>query len=589
MRASGGRSASVRVVLALVLTALAACTNNSPPPVASSSAASTSAPPVEEESAIVVSVDSIAGGYNPHHLADSSTVTQALSQLLLPSVFRADDEGEPELDENLMESAEVTEKDPFTVTYQIRPEAAWSDGAPIAVEDFIYLAEAMRSESGVRDPAGYQLIRDIQPGAGGKQVDVTFDEPYPGWKTLFDNLLPAHLLKDAPGGWGDALAGSFPVYGGPFAVKELDQGRGEIVLERNERYWEKPAAIDQIIVHDADQQDMVTGLRSGHDQFALTSTDASGLDLFEELDEDVEVHQVPRPDIAQVLLRPTGPVLDDDETRAGIMALLDREKLIDEGTQQGPAAGAQADAQVLAPSDEDYESTIPSSDGVHSASPEQAETLLDEAGYEREEGSWVDEDGEQLSLVVAVPGEREPYARIGEELGEQLIAAGVEVTTIDPSPRELFSSLLDEPDNGDGGDRDPEPDTGRVGADIVVGPRPVNPGDPASTLASTFGCGSAGENGDSDPETSENVGAGNSVGFCDEDLQPEIDAALTGELSLTEAVSEIGPELWDQHVALPLFQRTDTLVVGSGVAGVDPGPPLSGPFSSAVDWTRAPG
>ncbi len=48
------------------------------------------------------------------------------------------------------------------------------------------------------------------------------------------------------------------------------------------------------------------------------------------------------------------------------------------------------------------------------------------------------------------------------------------------------------------------------------------------------------------------------------------------------------PELWDSTVSIPLFQLADTLAVGSGVSGVTPGPPLKGPFPSAVNWTRAP-
>lgn len=585
VRATGGRTTSPVALLALALiVVLAACTNNPPPPVVNSSAVQTSTPAAEETSEIVVSLNGIGGGYNPHNLADSSTVTQALAQLLLPSVFRLTEDGTPELDENLMESAEVTAQEPFTVTYRIRPDASWSDGAPIAVEDFVYLTDAMKTEPGVVDPAGYRLITDIRPGDGGKQVEVVFREPYPGWKSLFDNLLPAHLLKDVPGGWARALDDSFPAYGGPFAVKTMDHGRGEIVLERNERYWEKPAAVDQIVLHRADQQDTIAALRSGNSQFALGGTDEAGLTLFQELGEDVELHHVARPYVAQILLRPAGPALADDQVRAGVVALIDRNRLIEAGTRGGPAASAPAGAQVLAPSAEDYESTIPSGAAL-SADPKKAEQLLNEAGYTRQAGSWVDEDGDRLSLVVATPGKREPYARIASELSEQLIAAGVEVTTVDPPPRELFSGLLAEPVNiSEDGERTPT-QTGQVTVDIVVAPRPVNSVDPASTLASAFGCGL---DADSLAAASGPQVPANPAAFCAEELQSEIESMLTGELSLAEGLSTLEPKLWERNIALPLFQLTDLLVIGSGVSGVHPGPPMAGPFSSAVNWTRAP-
>ena len=75
----------------------------------------------------------------------------------------------------------------------------------------------MRDEPGVADAAGYRLITDVRSRAAGKAVDVVFAQPYPAWKTLFSDLLPAHLLKDAPGSWTGALDG-VPASGGPFAV-----------------------------------------------------------------------------------------------------------------------------------------------------------------------------------------------------------------------------------------------------------------------------------------------------------------------------------------------------------------------------------
>lgn len=587
MRAKGGKAAHPLLVLVLAVL-LAACSNTPPPPVVSTPIAQTSAPPVETPSQIVVGLDDVVGGYNPHNLGDLSTVTQALSQLLLPSPFRPDDDGTLTLDENLMTSAEVTSEEPFTVTYRIRPEASWSDGAPIAVEDFVYLAEAMKTQPGVVDPAGYRLISSIEPGEGGKLVEVTFSEPYPGWKTLFDNLLPSHALKDAPGGWQGALADSFPAYGGPFSIKTVDKERGEIILERNERYWAKPAAVDRIVLHRSDQQGMAAALRSGTDQFVLAATDADGVKLFSELGEDAQSHTVARPYLAEVLLRPVGPALADDKVRAGIAALLDRDRLIAEGTQGGPSSRLRAGAQVLAPSAEGYAPTIPAGPPRRPA-PRQAERLLTEAGYTREAGTWV-KDGQTLSLVVASPGQQEPYARIAEELSRQLIAAGVEVTTVRPPSRELFSTMLaapvstTEPDEPTGQGQS-QPQNGEVTVDIAVVPRPVS-ADPASTLASTFGCGPGWDS--QPPEDSGLRTPANPAALCDEELQPVIDAALSGAEPLRDSLAELEPRLWQRNVAIPLFQLADTLAIGSTVSGVTPGPPLVGPFSSAVNWTRGP-
>ena len=114
-----------------------------------------------EATQIIVAIDSIGPGFNSHLLSDQSPVNAAISSLVLPSSFRpVSDPATPtgsrwELDPTLLVSAEVTNEIPFTVTYKIRPEAQWTDNAPIGADDYWYLWRQMVSQPGVVDPAGY--------------------------------------------------------------------------------------------------------------------------------------------------------------------------------------------------------------------------------------------------------------------------------------------------------------------------------------------------------------------------------------------------------------------------------------------------
>ncbi|HVV10926.1 ABC transporter family substrate-binding protein [Amycolatopsis sp.] len=570
------RTGKAAALIALLAAVLAACTSTPPAPIVTSPVAQSTTSAAPSPSQIVIGMDDIVGGYNPHNLADQSTITTALSQLLLPSVFRQSDDGQYQLDTTLMRSAQVTSQEPFTVTYEIRQDASWSDGAPIAVEDFVYLADAMRDQPGVVEPAGYRLISNIQPGEGGKKVEVTFSQPYPGWRTLFSDLLPQHLLKDAPGGWQSALQGSFPAYGGPFSIKQLDNARGEIILERNERYWDKPAAVDQIVLRRSDQAGLATALRSGNDQFAMSRTDSVGLQQLQALGPSVQLSTVASPRVASVLLRPANGALVDNDVRAGVAALIDRNKLIDEGTGGGPSAGLRADAQVLPPSENGYAATIPAN--ASTPDPAAAEALLKSAGYTKDAGTWR-KDGKPLTLVIASPGTQEPYASIAKELSTELTAAGVQVSVINPQPRDLFSNLLAMPVAKNG--QATTDGSGSVGVDIAVLPTAVG-GDPATVLASTFGC----RPGQATTSTNTAVVPANPAAVCDAELQPTIDAVLAGTKTLAEGLSELEPKLWALHTVLPLFQLADTLAIGSGISGLTPGPSMVGPFGSAVNWTR---
>lgn len=257
-----------------------------------------------------------------------------------------------------------------------------------------------------------------------------------------------------------------------------------MILERNERYWEKPAAIDRIVLRRSDQNTLLAALRSGNDQFALARTTGDELKLLGELGSAVQLHTVARPLVADVLLRPVSATLQDAQVRAGVAALLDRTKLITEGVNGGPSAALHADAQVKAPSVAGYTATIPPGPPT-APDVAKAEESLKAASYTKTAGTWR-KNGKALSLVIASPGTQEPYASIAKELTSELAAQGIEVNAITPQPRDLFSGLLAMPVVG--GVQQPAGDSaGNVGVDIAVVPQAVG-GDTASVLASTFGC-----------------------------------------------------------------------------------------------------
>jgi ABC-type transport system substrate-binding protein len=545
---------------------IAGCTNAPPPPLVTSPVATTAGNRPVNPNEVVVGVDAIEGGFNPHKVSDQSAITTALSTLLLPSVFRPAPDGTPQLDTTLMVSAEVTRAEPYTVTYQIRPEASWADNAPIAAEDFVYLWEQLRDTPDAVGAAGYRLISNITARDGGKIVEVTFAKPYPGWRTLWNGLVPAHVLKDAPGGWADALRDTFPTSGGPFILKTLDRDRGEIVLERNDRYWEQPTTLDRIVLRRADDTGVVEALRAGHDQVALIQVSAAGANLVNGLGQLVVTHTVARPTVVSLVLRPIGPDLSAEGVRRAIAALLDREALITTGTANGPAAKLPANAQVLAPEAPGYAPTMPA---TSPGRPDRdlATLLLSDAGYAKIDGIWTRND-RPLNVTIAAPEEHRSYGDVAGEVRRQLAAEGIPARVVTVPAGELVTRLVAD-ENG----------TGET-INLVVAPNPAG-GDPATVLATNFGCASR-------PDGSA-IAPLSPLGSCDPAIQPTIDAALTGAVSMPEALSVVEPVLWRQSVSVPLYQEAETLAVRHEVTGVGSGPPQAGPFAGAPDWRRVAG
>ncbi|WP_197694343.1 ABC transporter family substrate-binding protein [Mycobacterium sp. 852002-40037_SCH5390672] len=571
-------------LVSLVGLVLSACTVNPPPAPQSTDTPHNSVPPPPRVSEIIMGIDSIGAGFNPHLLSDLSPVNAAISALVLPSAFRpVPDPNTPtgsrwEMDPTLLVSAEVTGQNPFTVTYKIRPEAQWTDNAPIAADDFWYLWHQMVSQPGVVDPAGYDLITGVQSLEGGKQAVVTFAEPYPSWKELFSNILPAHIVKDVPGGFAAGLARALPVTGGQFRVESIDPQRDEILVARNDRYWGPPAKPALILFRRAGAPAaLADSVRNGDTQVAQVH---GGSAAFAQLSAipDVRTARIVTPRVMQLTLRATEPKLSDTQVRKAILGLLDVDLLA--------AVGAGSDntvtldqAQIRAPSDPGYEPTAPPAMTTPAAL-----ALLEGAGYKVEPNSSaspaptppntgppevirgrISKDGQQLSLVIGVAANDPTAVAVANTAADRLRNVGIAATVLALDPVTLYHDALN--DN-------------RV--DAIVGWHQAG-GNLATRLASRYGCRALEStqvpisNGPAATSTTPTTtpppsrpadpnalvqAPSNLTGICDRSIQSNIDAALNGTKNINDVITAVEPRLWNMSTVLPILQ--DTTIVGAG-------------------------
>lgn len=600
-------------LVSLVGLVLSACTVNPPPAPQSTDTPHNSVPPPPRVSEIIMGIDSIGAGFNPHLLSDLSPVNAAISALVLPSAFRpVPDPNVPtgsrwEMDPTLLVSADVTSQNPFTVTYKIRPEAQWTDNAPIAADDFWYLWRQMVSQPGVVDPAGYDLITGVQSLEGGKQAVVTFAQPYPAWKELFSNILPAHIVKDVPGGFAAGLARALPVTGGQFRVESIDPQRDEILVARNDRYWGPPAKPALILFRRAGAPAaLADSVRNGDTQVAQVH---GGSAAFAQLSAipDVRTARIVTPRVMQLTLRAAEPKLSDTQVRKAVLGLLDVDLLA--------AVGAGSDntvtldqALIRAPSDPGYEPTAPPAMTTAAAL-----TLLQGAGYRVEPNAAgsgtppapppanpgppevirgrISKDGQQLSLAIGVAANDPTSVAVANTAADQLRNVGIAATVLALDPVTLYRDALTD---------------GRV--DAIVGWRQAG-GNLATRLASRYGCPALQSTevpatGEATPVSSTptgpapSTGSGtttaptstlptsapppsrpadpnalvqapsNLTGICDRSIQSNIDAALNGTKSINDVITAVEPRLWNMSTVLPILQDTTIVAAGPSVQNV---------------------
>ncbi len=560
---------------------------------------------------IVIGLDGTAGripGFNPYSIADFSPASQAAASLVLPSAFVVAADGTLVPDLDVIDKAEVTTQDPFTVTYTLDRKASWSDGTPITAEDFSYLRDQLVVQPGTVNPAGYQLISQIRSRDAGKQVEVEFSEQFPDWPTLFSPLLPSHLMKDFPGGWSAALGADLPVSANRFKMNSYDPVTGQVSLARNDKYWGTPPQPAAVVLRLGDPTDLLEAFSRGDVQalwFAPTGSTASSLQ--EAVPADLRT-VVPIPASTQLIFNTTSGPTQVQSIRTAIAAGVTQSVVAADLTGGWPDGGSTVTSQVRLPS-EAGDAAGPDGDTV-AQSPvvtgeQAASSALAGAGYLRN-GLYVSRAGEVLRLTLGYPSGDPRLAAAARTIQRQLGAIGIEIDLLPDATANLVDTriasgaidlaLLSRPR----GISDAASAASAFGCPtdnaLGIGSTVTTSAPPTDTTAQTTDNGSTRSPADpaipsttaTTPDTSDDstpvLRTGNLSGYC----RPETQAILTDALVGREAVTAADPLLWADLPVLPLTQQSAVFAVAEPLRSVLAGPHQgwnwSGPLSGLSGW-----
>jgi peptide/nickel transport system substrate-binding protein len=214
--------------------------------------------------------------------------------------------------------------DAMTVTWTLREGLKWSDGEPLTCDDFLYAHEWVLDEDnvGVSTLSSYQEISSVDCNSDTEMV-WHFPNIFEGYITLAVAPLPRHALEDIPvadmvngRGFSATDIVNTPT-SGAFKFESVTPQQ-ELRLARNENYTSfatgKPAHLDTLIFKwygDADL--MIAGYKAGEVDVA---TDLQDSDIPKVQDLGEEVSAIPA--LLYEFLRPNwseGPF--DPETKTG--------------------------------------------------------------------------------------------------------------------------------------------------------------------------------------------------------------------------------------------------------------------------------
>ncbi|MBW3574560.1 MAG: ABC transporter family substrate-binding protein [Actinobacteria bacterium] len=363
--------------------------------------------------------------FNTHAVDGALGDNAAVMGALLLSPFDFDAGAQPVLDEDFVQSADLTATEPQqVVTYRINPQARWSDGTPVTVADF----EAQWSALNGTDPAfevastqGYDKIETVAMGSDEREVIVTFREDYVDWRGLFSGLYPAATNRDPAvfnDGWRDAPLTS----AGPFRFESLDRTAQTITLVRDEQWWGRPAKLDRVIYQVIDPDAQIDALANGEIDFIDVGSDVNKLERARSTP-GIEVRRAAGPNFTHITMNGTSEVLRDVGVRRALALAIDRDTIARALLGPLDVPVETLDNHIFMRNQRGYRDNT---GDLGAYDPERAEAMLDAAGWGRA-GAVRAKDGRELAIRFVIPSQVATSQQLAELVQGMLQPVGVRV------------------------------------------------------------------------------------------------------------------------------------------------------------------
>jgi peptide/nickel transport system substrate-binding protein len=415
--------------LAVCLT-LAACGGGSTAaPQSTSAPESTSAP--AEKSVLTFGQQGTADSLNP--AAGVLGYSYRLYDLVYSVIVTEDPNGEYVGD--LAESWTQSD-DGLTWTFKIRSGVKYHDGTPLTAEDVAWTVKTIHD-----DPDGWALLNSYT----NSFKDITAPDPTTFVLTLdapVSNLLYRIsflyvLKKDDFTGFADAAAlQGYPndkmIGSGPFKLNTFDKDKGIAILDANPDYYGTKPKIDQVIFQTFDNNDaLVQALKVG-DIDATYEVPASAFATVQGF-ENVKAFSSPTRWFDELIVNttaetndpaPTGnPALKDPVVREAISYAINKQDIVDIVWQGRARPEWSVVSPALAggfwhnPNIQDIPFDL-----------DQANQLLEEAGYVKGSDGIREKDGVRLDMRLQYDASSTEYARIADLMKDWFLQIGLKVT-----------------------------------------------------------------------------------------------------------------------------------------------------------------
>ncbi|MFV0407474.1 MAG: ABC transporter substrate-binding protein [Propioniciclava sp.] len=340
------------------------------------------------------------GEWNPRHPDGDQADVRAVTAPLTAPAFVTDAAGRATANEDVIRKVEVTTNDATQVILTLNPAARWGDGAPVTAADWIATWRANTGQiSGVNPvrTAGWERVAEVKQGEGATHVVIDYTGPDPAWtEPLVAGPLRAITVSDADTfSWDGFEAGH---YAGPYTVTHVDATQGVITLEPNPHWWGDPTLLNQVIFRTLPDDAAPAAFRNNELDLLAVGVSAQASERVEG-DPTSSLRRSPSPTGRLLQIDHTGPLADERLRRAVLMSLDRRAigKADLTGIDTTPSVWSDP---LLLPNQPGYADQAKATGLTRDR--EQANALLDQAGWLRGDDGLRSRNGEPLTLTFAV-------------------------------------------------------------------------------------------------------------------------------------------------------------------------------------------
>ena len=312
----------------------------------------------------------------------------------------------------------------------LRDDVTWHDGTPFTAEDVKFTLELQANpDFRAMRRTGHELVRNIEV-VGEHELTWEMESafaPYPAI-LAWTFIVPAHIL-----GEGDPNESPFnnaPMGTGAFKFGERVAG-SYILLEANAEYWGEGPHLEQAIFR------YIPDLTVLYTQFRTGDIDVIALqgilpDRFEEAQglEGREVVVLPAATVESVSLNLGLPVFQDLTVRQALYHAIDKQTIIDTLYYGVPTATESYMPQESAY----YKDGLP----PHEFSIEEANRLLDEAGWERGSDGIREKEGMRLAFTNSTTAGNATREQVQQFMQQTFTQIGAEMTISNLPPAVMW-------------------------------------------------------------------------------------------------------------------------------------------------------